>query len=81
MGLFKTIFSAIHPTMTFIILVINVVLILGALSIVKYVQKNADKWASTVEKKVNDKIDEVKKEIPGMIQEGIGGSINRSYGF
>ena len=77
MGLFKTIFSAIHPTMTFIILVINVVLILGALSIVKYVQKNADKWASTVEKKVNDKIDEVKKEIPGMIQE----SINRSYGF
>lgn len=81
MGLFKTIFSAIHPTMTFIILVINVVLILGALSIVKYVQKNADKWASTVEKKVNDKIDEIKEEIPGIIQESIGGSVSRSYGF
>lgn len=81
MFVLKTIFGAIHPTMTFIILVINVALFLGALSIVKYVQKNADKWVSTVEKKVNDKIDEVKKEIPGMIQEGIGGSINRSYGF
>ena len=51
MFVLKTIFSAIHPTMTFIILVINVSLILGALSIVKYVQKNADKWASTVEKR------------------------------
>ena len=81
MFVLKTIFSAIHPTMTFIILVINIVLFLGALSIVKYVQKNADKWASTVEKKVNDKIDEVKKEIPGIIQESIGGSVNRSYGF
>ena len=81
MFVLKTIFSAIHPTMTFIILVINVVLILGALSIVKYVQKNADKWASTVEKKVNDKIDEIKEEIPGIIQESIGGSVSRSYGF
>ena len=81
MAIFKKIFGAIHPTMTFIILVINISLFLGVLSIVKYVQKNADKWASTVEKKVNDKIDEIKEEIPGIIQESIGGSVSRSYGF
>ena len=73
MGLFKTIFSAIHPTMTFIILVINISLFLGVLSLVNYIQKNANKWISTAEKKVNDKIDEIKEEIPGIIQESMSG--------
>ena len=77
----RKIFSAIHPTMTFIILLINVALFLGAFSIVKYVQKNATKWVSTVEKKVNDKIDEIKEEIPGIIKESVGGSVNSSFGF
>ena len=73
MGLFKKIFSAIHPTMTFIILVINISLFLGVLSLVNYIQKNANKWISTAEKKVNDKIDEIKEEIPGIIQESMSG--------
>ena len=74
MFVLKTIFSAIHPTMTFIILIINVSLFLGVLSLVNYIQKNANKWISTAEKKVNDKIDEIKEEIPGIIRESIGGS-------
>ena len=41
--------------MTLIILIINVSLFLGVLSLVNYIQKNANKWISTVEKKVNDK--------------------------
>lgn len=73
MGLFKKIFSSIHPTMTFIILVINIYLFLGVLSLVNYIQKNANKWISTAEKKVNDKIDEIKEEIPGIIQESMSG--------
>ena len=73
MGLFKKIFSSIHPTMTFIILVINISLFLGVLSLVNYIQKNANKWISTAEKKVNDKIDEIKEEIPGIIQESMSG--------
>ena len=62
MALFKTIFGAIHPTMTFIILIINVSLFLGVLSLVNYIQKNANKWISTAEKKVNDKVDEFRKK-------------------
>lgn len=77
----RKIFSAIHPTMTFIILLINVALFLGAFSIVKYVQKNAIIWVNTVEKKVNDKIDEIKEEIPGIIKESIDGRVNTSFGF
>ena len=73
--------ESLHPKMTLIILIINCTLFLGVFSLVKYVQKNSDKWTKAVEKKINDKIDEIKKEIPGMIQEGIGGSINRNYGF
>tara|TARA_Y100000816_G_C25734067_1_gene386492 strand:+ start:36 stop:269 length:234 start_codon:yes stop_codon:yes gene_type:complete len=73
MGLFKKIFSSIHPTMTFIILVINISLFLGVLSLVNYIQKNANKWINTAEKKVNDKIDEIKEEIPGIIQESMSG--------
>jgi hypothetical protein len=69
----RKIFSAIHPTMTFIILIINIYLFLGVLSLVKYIQKNADKWTMAVEKKVNDKIDDFKEEIPGIIKESIGG--------
>ena len=80
MFVLKTIFSAIHPTMTFIILVINVSDSWSTFNC-KVRSKNADKWASTVEKKVNDKIDEIKEEIPGIIQESIGGSVSRSYGF
>ena len=81
MGLFKTIFSAIHPTMTFIILIINVSLFLGVLSLVNYIQKNANKWISTAEKKVNDKIDEIKEEIPGIIRESIGGGLSGGFGY
>tara|TARA_B100001059_G_C17425078_1_gene375170 strand:+ start:78 stop:311 length:234 start_codon:yes stop_codon:yes gene_type:complete len=73
MAIFKKIFGAIHPTMTFIILVINVSLFLGVLSLVNYIQKNANKWISTAEKKVNDKIDEIKEEIPGIIKESMSG--------
>lgn len=73
MGLFKKIFSSIHPTMTFIILVINISLFLGVFSLVNYIQKNANKWINTAEKKVNDKIDEIKEEIPGIIQESMSG--------
>lgn len=73
MAIFKTIFGSIHPTMTFIILVINISLFLGVLSLVNYIQKNASTWISTAEKKVNDKIDEIKEEIPGIIKESISG--------
>ena len=73
MGLFKKIFSSIHPTMTFIILVINISLFLGVFSLVNYIQKNANKWINTAEKKVNDKIDEIKEEIPGITQESMSG--------
>jgi predicted PurR-regulated permease PerM len=76
MAILRKIFGAIHPTMTFIILVINVSLFLGVLSLVNYVQKNADKWINTVEKKVNDKIDEIKEEIPVIIKESMGFNYN-----
>ena len=81
MGLFKIIFGAIHPTMTFIILIINVSLFLGVLTLVNYIQKNANKWISTAEKKVNDKIDEIKEEIPGIIKESIGGGYGGGFGY
>lgn len=81
MFVLKTIFSAIHPTMTFMILIINIALFLGVISLVNYIQKNADKWASAVEKKVNDKIDEIKEEIPGIIRESIGGSYGGGFGY
>ena len=81
MAIFKTIFGAIHPTMTFIILVINISLFLGVLSLVNYIQKNASTWISTAEKKVNDKIDEIKEEIPGIIKESISGSLSGGFGY
>ena len=73
--------ESLHPKMTLIILIINCTLFLGVFSLVRYVQKNYDKWTKTVEKKINDKLDEIKKELPSIIQESIGGSVNRSYGF
>jgi len=81
MAIFKTIFGAIHPTMTFIILVINISLFLGVLSLVNYIQKNASTWISTAEKKVNDKIDEIKEEIPGIIKESISGGLSGGFGY
>ena len=73
--------ESLHPKMTLIILIINCTLFLGVFSLVRYVQKNSDKWAKTVEKKMNDKIDEFKKELPSIIQESIGGSVNTNFGF
>ena len=67
--------------MTLIILIINASLFLGVFSLVNYVQKNSDKWTKAVEKKVNDKIDEIKKEIPGIIRESIGGSYGGGFGY
>ena len=72
MFVLKTIFSAIHPTMTFIILIINVSLFLGVLSLVNFIKKNHQKWINAVNKKIDDKVDEFKKEIPGMLSQSIG---------
>ncbi len=73
--------ESLHPKMTLIILIINCTLFLGVFSLVKYVQKNSDKWTKAVEKKINDKIDEIKKEIPGIIRESIGGSYGGGFGY
>ena len=59
--------------MTFIILVINISLFLGVLSLVNLIQKNHVKWINAVNKKVDDKVDEIKKEIPGIIKESMSG--------
>ena len=71
MALFRAIFSAIHPTMTFIILIINICLFLGVLSLVDFVKKNHKKWIKSVEQKVDDKVDEFKKDIPGIMRESM----------
>ena len=66
MSILGKIFGAIHPTMTFIILIINISLFLGVLSLVNYIQKNHVKWINDVHKKIDDKVDEIKKELPSM---------------
>lgn len=80
MFVLKTIFSAIHPTMTFIILIINVSLFLGVLSLVNFIKKNHEKWINAVNKKIDDKVDEFKKEIPGMLSQSMGYN-KRSTGY
>ena len=72
MSIIGKIFGAIHPTMTFIILVINISLFLGVLSLVNFIQKNHVTWINAVNKKIDDKVDEIKKEIPGMLGQSTG---------
>tara|TARA_B100001093_G_C26762985_1_gene986590 strand:- start:1069 stop:1296 length:228 start_codon:yes stop_codon:yes gene_type:complete len=73
MAILRKIFGAIHPTMTFIILLINISLFLGVLSLVNFIQKNHVTWINAVNKKIDDKVDEIKKEIPSMSGQNTGG--------
>lgn len=73
MAILRKIFGAIHPTMTFIILLINISLFLGVLSLVNFIQKNHVTWINAVNKKIDDKVDEIKQEIPGMSGQNTGG--------
>ena len=66
-----------HHNISFIILMINISLFIGILSLVNFIQKNHKKWIKAVEQKVDDKVDEIKKEIPGIMRESIGGG----FGF
>ena len=66
-----------HHNISFIILMINISLFIGILSLVNFIQKNHKKWIKAVEQKVDDKVDEIKKEIPGLMRESIGGG----FGF
>ena len=59
--------------MTFIILLINISLFLGVLSLVNFIQKNHVTWINAVNKKIDDKVDEIKQEIPGMSGQNTGG--------
>ena len=61
-----------HHNISFIILMINILLFIGVLSLVNFIQKNHKKWIKVVEQKVDDKVDEFKKEIPGMLRESMG---------
>ena len=61
-----------HHNISFIILMINISLFIGVLSLVNFIQKNHKKWIKVVEQKVDDKVDEFKKEIPGMLRESMG---------
>ena len=61
-----------HHNISFIILMINISLFIGVLSLVNFIQKNHKKWIKAVEQKVDDKVDEFKKEIPGMLRESMG---------
>ena len=61
-----------HHNISFIILMINISLFIGILSLVNFIQKNHKKWIKAVEQKVDDKVDEFKKEIPGMLRESMG---------
>ena len=66
-----------HHNISFIILMINISLFIGVLSLVNFIQKNHKKWIKGIEQKVDFKVDEIKKEIPSIIRESIGGG----FGF
>ena len=61
-----------HHNISFIILMFNISLFIGILSLVNFIQKNHKKWIKAVDQKVDDKVDDFKKEIPGILRQSMG---------